>query len=118
LLIIYFEYKNIHFDDFVKMNVASVFASLPGNIFIPINPPYGLRLGKNNDTVALYKQIASQINALSGLVKKRKNHVLGFILCPSEETWSEFCKSLSGADIDTYHMTQGGLDIRVAQFYI
>lgn len=105
-------------ENFVKMDMVAVLADLPGNIFIPINPPYGLRLGKNNDTVALYKQIARQINALSVTLKKRKNHMLGFVLCPSEETWSEFCKSLTGADIDTYHMTQGGLDIRVAQFYI
>ena len=105
-------------DDFLKMDVNTIFADLPGNIFIPINPPYGIRLGKSNDAVTLYKQIARQINALSGLTKKRNNQVAGFILCPSEESWSVFCKTLAGATIDTYHLTQGGLDIRVAQFYI
>lgn len=112
------ESKWAHDDDFLKMDIAAALADLPGNIFMPINPPYGLRFGKSNDTVTLYKQIALQVNALAGLLKKRKNHVTGFVLCPSEESWSSFCKTLSGAAIDTYHLTQGGLDIRVAQFYI
>ena len=104
--------------DFLKMDVATTFTDLPGNIFIPINPPYGIRLGNTSDTLMQYKQIARQVNTLSGLAKKRSNHVVGFILCPSEETWSGFCKTLTKATIDTYHLTQGGLDIRVAQFYI
>jgi hypothetical protein len=104
-------------DNFLKIDVAAVVEKLQGNIFMPINPPYGIRLGKSNDTVLLYKQIAQQINVFFDLVKKRKTQIAGFILCPSEESWSAFCKALSGATIDTYHLTQGGLDVRVAQFY-
>ncbi len=107
----------IHEENFLQADMEAVFANLPGNIFIPLNPPYGIRLGKTNDTEKLYKQIGAQIKVLMQLAKKRKTHVSGFILCPSEESWSEFCKTLTGATIDTYHLTQGGLDIRVAQFY-
>lgn len=105
-----------HLDDFMKMDVAAIMNDLPGNIFIPMNPPYGIRLGKSHDAVVLYKHIAQQINKLYTSAKKRKTRVTGFILCPSEESWSVFCKNLTGALIDTYHLTQGGLDIRVAQF--
>jgi 23S rRNA G2445 N2-methylase RlmL len=105
-------------DDFLNMDVAALYPELTGNIFIPINPPYGIRLGKNEDTVKLYKQIAKQVNALSALTKKHGKQVAGFILCPGEDAWSAFCKTLSKAKIETYHITQGGLDIRVAQFCI
>jgi 23S rRNA G2445 N2-methylase RlmL len=105
-------------DDFLKMDVVALYPELTGNIFIPINPPYGIRLGKNDDTVTLYKQIAKQVNALSVYAKKQGKQVAGFILCPGEGTWSGFCKTLSKAKIETYHITQGGLDIRVAQFCI
>ncbi len=104
--------------DFTKENVSEVLAKCPGNIFIPMNPPYGIRLGQNNDTVLLYKKIAQQINTLAVLTKKRQTMLTGFILCPSEEAWSRFCQTLTDATIDTYHITQGGLDIRVAQFFI
>tara|TARA_R110000868_G_scaffold248315_14_gene504852 strand:+ start:2585 stop:3898 length:1314 start_codon:yes stop_codon:yes gene_type:complete len=105
-------------NDFIKLTIDSSYEALAGNIFIPINPPYGIRFGKSKETGALYQSIAKQINALSALTKANKKHVLGFILCPSEESWSLFCKTLTNATIDTYHLTQGGLDIRVAQFYL
>lgn len=103
-------------DNFLRIDVATVVENLSGNIYMPINPPYGIRFGKSNDTVLLYKQIAQQINVFSDLIKKRKTQITGFILCPSEETWSSFSMALTGATIDTYHLTQGGLDVRVAQF--
>lgn len=104
--------------DFLTIDAAAVMEKLTGNIFLPLNPPYGIRLEKSNDVVARYKKIAEQMNALAGLAKKRKTHLAGFVLCPSEEAWSSFCKTLKGAVMTTYHMTQGGLDIRVAQFYL
>jgi len=107
-----------HQGDFLKMEMAVPLNELSGNIFMPINPPYGIRIGSSNDTVTLYKQIARQIKKLSEVIKKREGRILGFILCPSEESWSGFCKILSDAKLDTYHITQGGLDIRVAQFYL
>lgn len=105
-------------ENFLKMDLSRVIATMNGSLFVPINPPYGIRLADNQDTVTIYKKIAQQLNILSGLTKSRGDHLLGFILCPSEDAWSCFCKTLNGAAIDTYHINQGGLDIRVCQFYI
>lgn len=81
------------------------------NILILINPPYGIRLGKNKDINHLYKNIAMKMNELSGKNK------LGLILCPTKEAWSMFCNTLIGYKIETSHFTQGGMDIRLCQFY-
>lgn len=83
-------------------------------VFIPMNPPYGIRLNKQSDTIALYKNIATKINKIA----KHSKKTLGFILCPTEETWSIFCKNIKTAHHETYHFTQGGLDVRVCQFFI
>jgi len=82
-----------------------------GDVFMMFNPPYGIRLAKNSDTPQFYKKIAKKINEISGA------NVLGFVLCPSEKTWSSFCNTIKATKIETYHFTQGGLDIRVCQFY-
>ncbi len=87
--------------------------SYAGDIVIMLNPPYGIRLAKNSDTSILYKNIAKKIN---GIANHRTN-LLGLILCPSEDAWSQFCNHLKHATLETYHFTQGGLDIRVCQFY-
>ena len=108
-------------EDFLAMDMATLLAGqdkMTGDVFIPLNPPYGVRLGNNQDSVALYNQIAAKLNEISSLIKKENKHMLGFILCPNVETWSAFCKSLSGAKIETCHFTQGGMDIRVCQFFV
>ncbi len=106
-------------DDFFKLDVAKLFAdqnSEMGNLFMPLNPPYGIRLGKDADSVAFYANIAKKINAISLHTQNSGKSVAGFILCPNEETWSAFCKSITHAKLDTYHFTQGGIDVRVCQF--
>ncbi len=95
-------------DDFFKKAMDFI----DGDVLIMLNPPYGIRLAKHSDTVQLYKKIAKKINEISNY------HLIGFILCPSEETWSAFCNTLKSSHIETYHFTQGGLDIRVCQFYM
>lgn len=104
-------------DDFLKMSVSKLLEKLSGNLFIPLNPPYGIRLENSNSTVRRYKEIAQKINEVFAIVQKYHHHVLGFILCPTEDAWSAFCKTLISAKIETDHFTQGGLDIRVAMFY-
>jgi 23S rRNA G2445 N2-methylase RlmL len=110
------EALSVCLDDFIKMDVTGKAAF--GNMFMPLNPPYGIRLGKNSDAVILYKNIAGKINEISKMIKVEQKNLLGFILCPSEETWSAFCRNLSYAEIETYHFTQGGLDVRVCQFFV
>ncbi len=101
-------------DDFLKIDVETMAES--GNMFILLNPPYGIRLGARSSTVVLYKEIAKKINALSRVAKKTRKQMLGFVLCPDEETWSVFSRQLTDAKTETYHFIQGGLDVRVCQF--
>lgn len=106
----HFPTVNVNLDraDFFEKSMATNV----GDIFMMLNPPYGIRLAKNSDTPHLYKKIAKKINEMTD------TNVLGFILCPSEEAWSAFCNTIKTSKIETYHFTQGGLDIRVCQFYI
>lgn len=106
--------KSIFSENFVSMDLTKF--QNKSTIFIPMNPPYGIRLGNPADSINLYKQIAEKINELSKVIKPK--HLFGFILCPSEETWSIFTKTIKQATLDTYHITQGGLDIRVCQFFL
>jgi 23S rRNA G2445 N2-methylase RlmL len=105
-------------DDFLKMSFEPIQNFLEKNIFMPLNPPYGIRMSKQNNIVQLYKNIAKKINELSLLTKKNNNNILGFILCPNEETWRVFLKNINNAKTDTYHFNQGGIDIRVCQFIV
>lgn len=108
----------LHESNFFDLNITTIVPEHSGNLFIPLNPPYGIRLGKNRDSVLLYKKIASRLNEIISYSKAHQTRLLGFILCPDEETWSAFCKHLTAPNIMTYHCTQGGLDIRVCQFFV
>jgi 23S rRNA G2445 N2-methylase RlmL len=107
-----------HFNsDFFKWDITENFPKNVGNVYLLLNPPYGIRFAKSADRVILYKNIARKVNELAKVTKQSKKNLLGFILCPSEETWSSFCKNLTQAKVETYHFTQGGIDIRVCQFF-
>lgn len=83
-----------------------------GDVFIPLNPPYGLRLHSQSEISPFYAKIAKH------LLEVRQDYRFGgFVLCPSEEAWSAFFKVLAPhAKMATHHMSQGGLDIRVCLF--
>lgn len=105
----------IHQADFIKANLTQLIESEQNkNIFIPLNPPYGIRLGKETDPSHLYRNIAKKLNEL----KNNSISICGFILCPNTKTWSAFVNHLAAEKKETYHFTQGGLDIRVCQFFI
>ncbi|WGL60818.1 hypothetical protein QEJ31_04305 [Pigmentibacter sp. JX0631] len=86
-------------------------------LFIPLNPPYGLRIQNKLNSTHFYQKIAQTLNQLNECKTEEQKHIGGFILCPTEEAWSSFLKTLKFNTKDTYHFTQGGLDIRVCQFY-
>ena len=87
------------------------------DVFLPINPPYGIRLHASSEIAPFYAKIARQVLDAKSLGAQRKFG--GFILCPSEEAWSAFLKGLAPhAKTTTSHITQGGLDIRVCSFMI
>lgn len=104
--------------DIVTIRQGDFFSINPnefnGNIFMSLNPPYGIRLRKDFDVTVFYKKIALKIREIA----RKAKQVTGFILCPTEESWSAFLSQLKDTKVDTYHMTQGGLDIRVCQFWI
>jgi 23S rRNA G2445 N2-methylase RlmL len=105
-------------DDFLKIDFSKIIDINTKDIFIPLNPPYGVRLSTQTNIIQLYQNIAKKINELVTFIQKNNATLSGFILCPNEETWSAFLKNIKKAKIDTYHFNQGGMDIRVCQFFI
>jgi 23S rRNA G2445 N2-methylase RlmL len=82
-----------------------------GLTVLPLHPPYGLRLSEA-DPVGLYRDLGQQVRQW-GL----ETPLVGFCLCPSEETWRAFRAGLSsGMRLETSHLTQGGLDVRWCGF--
>lgn len=107
--------------DFFSLEVEKLIANHNPkfhSIFIPLNPPYGIRIGKNLNSVNFYKKIATKINEIAQLAQNTGIKLSGFILCPDEKTWSSFCKHIKKMSLETYHFNQGGMDIRVCQFLL
>jgi len=104
--------------DFLKIDFNKIISIDAKDIFIPLNPPYGIRLNKGTNIIQLYQNIAKKINELVTFIQKNNATLSGFILCPNEQTWSAFLKNIKKAKTDTYHFNQGGMDIRVCQFFI
>lgn len=87
------------------------------NVFVPLNPPYGLRLHSNLEIPGLYRKIAKKLLDVANAAPSCTFG--GFILCPSEESWSAFVRTIeSRSKVESYHLSQGGLDIRVCQFLL
>ncbi|TGM55050.1 hypothetical protein EHQ91_08870 [Leptospira biflexa] len=104
--------------DFLKtFPVFSEGKTNTSHYFLPLNPPYGYR--KNERTgpdEKLYAKIADRLEVLS---KDLKNvfSIIGFILCPTEEKWSDCMKELRNFSKKTIHVTHGGIDLRVLFFH-
>jgi 23S rRNA G2445 N2-methylase RlmL len=81
-------------------------------VFLPLNPPYGLRLAKKSGGAPIYAKLGPVIGDLG------KRHTLhGYVLCPDEASWSGVLKSLKkGFESRTRHFSHGGLDIRCVAF--
>lgn len=81
---------------------------LPDGAFLPLHPPYGERLGVAN-VEDFYRRIAAKLC--------EAKEISGFILVPDERAWSTFLKNLHGFVHETFHVTQGGKDIRVVRLH-
>lgn len=99
-------------DDFFSLSPKEVWNSLdrPEKIWMPLNPPYGMRIQKGASG-GLYRKLAETIKDWWAL----SENVSGFILCPDEESWSSFLKGIA-TKVETIHITHGGLDMRVVYF--
>ncbi|TGM23999.1 hypothetical protein [Leptospira meyeri] len=85
--------------------------------FLPLNPPYGLRKHeRTGPEEKLYSKIGKR---LEELLKLTKNHpkLIGFVLCPTEEKWSDCMRELRNFSKKTIHVTHGGIDLRVLYFH-
>jgi len=83
------------------------------HIFMPMNPPYGLRLEKSEkNLLSLFSFLGKKCAQIA-----REKNLKGYILCPSESLWRTFLTSL-GKDVffETKHFMQGGKDIRLVLF--
>jgi 23S rRNA G2445 N2-methylase RlmL len=84
---------------------------------MPLHPPYGLRLSRGADIEALYAKLGRAVKRWTLETDQSVGAVLiGFCLCPSLEAWRAFQAGLDGVRLETSHVTQGGLDVRVCCF--
>jgi 23S rRNA G2445 N2-methylase RlmL len=96
-------------NDFFKD--SGVFAKSGKKIFLPLNPPYGLRLAKETGSVTIYQRLGLS------LAKLGKEHaVCGYVICPDEESWSALLAKLKDFKIKSRHFTHGGRDVRLVAF--
>ncbi|KAB8027990.1 hypothetical protein [Fluviispira multicolorata] len=110
--------ENILCENFLKLNIDEILNNANfGNVFLPLNPPYGIRLNDKGDSTVFYSNVGKKVSEIGAKLKNNNTHLFGFILCPNEDSWSAFCKCMRGAEIETYHFTQGGMDIRVCMFF-
>ncbi|MCG6148054.1 hypothetical protein LFX15_07125 [Leptospira levettii] len=85
--------------------------------FLPLNPPYGYRKNERiGPDEKLYLKIGKRLGELSQ-VFQNEIALIGYILCPTEEKWSECMKDLRAFAKKTIHVTHGGIDLRVLFFH-
>lgn len=83
------------------------------SVFLPLNPPYGLRLATRSQQ-ELFRRIGRSCRELA--VELSPGGLAGFILCPSESSWRVFRREIGGAVGVTSHIMHGGRDIRLCRF--
>ncbi len=111
------EISNIEIDAFQGNFFTEALPATSGDVFVPLNPPYGLRLQSSARPESIYAKIGKQLLELRKQMDT-KDRLGGFILCPSETTWSAFVRKIGATNTQTYHVSQGGQDIRVCQFVL
>ncbi|TGK87297.1 hypothetical protein EHQ24_01825 [Leptospira noumeaensis] len=91
--------------------------SSASHYFLPLNPPYGLRKHeRTGPEEKLYSKIGKRLEELLKLTKNQPK-LFGFILCPTEEKWSDCMRELRNFSKKTIHVTHGGIDLRVLYFH-
>ncbi len=93
-------------------------ANLAGlSVFLPLNPPYGLRLSKQTGGVSIYERLGLSLARLA-----KSLDICGYVICPDEESWSILLKKMSNVSshlkCQTRHFTHGGHDTRLVAFKV
>ncbi len=96
---------DVHVADFFKTE-DSRFSDK--DVYLPINPPWGLRLGKSVNP-EFFLKIGQKIS------KMKFRSLSGFVLCPDERASKAFLKGFLGKTT-IQHFTQGGKHIRAVYF--
>lgn len=80
-------------------------------LFLPLNPPYGLRLARQTGAASIYERLG---RALSRLAQTRV--ITGYVICPDEESWQILLRQLKPFACQSRHFTHGGHDTRLVVF--
>ncbi|TGM07083.1 hypothetical protein EHQ76_05675 [Leptospira barantonii] len=98
--------------DFFGLSPKEIWESSgkPKRIWMPLNPPYGLRMETGSST-GFYKKLGERLKHWWELPCE----ISGLILCPDEDSWSVLIRNL-GIKTDTILVTHGGTDLRVVYF--
>ncbi|TGN01796.1 hypothetical protein [Leptospira yasudae] len=98
--------------DFFALSPKTVWESIggPKRIWMPLNPPYGLRM-EAGSSASFYKKLGERLTHWWELPCE----ISGFVLCPDEASWSILIRNM-GIKTDTIHVTHGGMDLRVVYF--
>jgi 23S rRNA G2445 N2-methylase RlmL len=83
---------------------------------LPLHPPYGLRLGSQDEAVTIYSKLGRSVQAWGENATRGSGALIGFCLCGDEASWRAFMGGIKTARSETSHITQGGLDVRVVCF--
>jgi 23S rRNA G2445 N2-methylase RlmL len=83
---------------------------------MPLHPPYGLRLGSQDEAVTIYSKLGRSVQAWGEHATRAEGRLIGFCLCGNEASWRAFMGGLITPRSETSHITQGGLDVRVVCF--
>jgi 23S rRNA G2445 N2-methylase RlmL len=87
------------------------------SVFVAMNPPFGIRMGKGIASVpAFFNRIGKHIELFARHFTQRDRLLFGFVLCPCEESWSAFLKGSPSLETKTVHFMLGGRDIRLCLF--
>lgn len=80
-------------------------------LFLPLNPPYGLRLAKQTGSVSIYERLGLALARLS-----KSNNISGYVICPDEDSWRALLTKLKSFTCHTCHFSHGGRDTRLVAF--
>ena len=81
-------------------------------ILLPLNPPYGIRLGQKQGSVHFYSRLGERLKELAEVCAAME----GFCLVPDEASYKALRQIIGEMYRKTAHINQGGRHIRALYF--